>query len=44
MATAGARRSGLRSFTLAFALALVTASAGFVLMLWAEHTFAYVPL
>ena len=23
---------------------LVTASAGFMLMLWAEHTFAYVPL
>ena len=44
VATAGARRSGLRLFAVAFALALVTASAGFVLMLWAEHTFAYVPL
>jgi len=25
-------------------LALVAGSAGFALMLWAEHTFAYVPL
>lgn len=44
VAAAGARRSGPRLFAVAFALALVTASAGFVLMLWAEHTFAYVPL
>ena len=44
VAAAGARRSGLRLFAVAFVLALVTASAGFVLMLWAEHTFAYVPL
>ena len=44
VAVAGARRSGLRLFAVAFVLALVTASAGFVLMLWAEHTFAYVPL
>ena len=44
VAAAGAQRSGPRLFAVAFALALVTASAGFVLMLWAEHTFAYVPL
>ena len=37
-------RVGLRLFAVAFALALVSASSGFVLMLWAEHTFAYVPL
>jgi hypothetical protein len=44
VAVTGARRSGPRPFAVAFALALVTASAGFMLMLWAEHTFAYVPL
>ena len=44
LAVAGARRVGLRLFTVAFALALVSASSGFVVMLWAEHTFAYVPL
>ena len=44
VAVTGARRVGLRLFAVAFALALVSASSGFVLMLWAEHTFAYVPL
>lgn len=44
VAAVGVRRSGPRPFAVAFALALVAASAGFVLMLWAEHTFAYVPL
>ncbi len=44
VAAVGVRRSGARLFAVAFALALVAASAGFVLMLWAEHTFAYVPL
>ena len=44
VAGVGVRRSGARLFAVAFALALVAASAGFALMLWAEHTFAYVPL
>jgi dipeptide/tripeptide permease len=44
VAVAGARRSGQRPFAVAFAIAMVTVSAGFVLMLWTEHTFAYVPL
>ena len=44
VAAVGVRRSGARLFAVAFAVALVAASAGFVLMLWAEHTFAYVPL
>ena len=43
VAAAGVRLTGLRPYAVAFSLALVTASAGFVLMLWAEHTFAYVP-
>jgi hypothetical protein len=44
VAAVGVRRSGARLFAVAFGLAMVAASAGFVLMLWAEHTFAYVPL
>ena len=43
VALAGARRSGPRPFAVAFAIALVTVSAGFVLVLWIEHTLAYVP-
>jgi len=44
LAAVGVRRSGVRLFVVAFVLALVAGSAGFALMLWAEHTFAYVPL
>jgi hypothetical protein len=39
----GGRRSGPRPFAVAFAIALVTVSTGFLPMLWAEHTLAYVP-
>jgi len=44
LAAVGVRRSGVRLFAVGFVLALVATSGGFALMLWAEHTFAYVPL